>query len=127
MLILIAVVLSLIPAIAILYPFVFKRGISSVFHDETSSYSELTRRWEAAVAGLKSTELEHAIGNLTDDDYTDLKEQYMLEAARVMKAMELEDQQEDELLASIVAEVRAVRERFSGPTVQGVEGQDQNA
>ena len=127
MLILIAVFIALIPTVAILYPFIFKRGISSVFHDETSTYSELIRRWEAAVAGLKSTELEHAIGNLTKDDYTDLKEQYMLEAARVMKAMELEDQQEDELLASVAEEVRAVRERFSGPTWPDVEGQEQNA
>jgi hypothetical protein len=127
MLILIATLLALIPTAAILYPFVFKKGISSVFHDETSTYSELTRRWEASVAGLKSTELEHAIGNLMDDDYADLKEQYMLEAARVLKAMELEDQQEDELLASVSREVRAVRERFSGPEPQGTEGQEQDA
>ena len=44
MLVLIAVLLALIPAIAILYPFVFRRGISNVFRDETSTYSELTRR-----------------------------------------------------------------------------------
>ena len=92
MLVLIAVLLALIPAAAILYPFVFRRGMSTVFRDETSTYSELTRRWEAAIAGLKNTELEHAIGNLTQEDYHDLREQYMLEAANIMKAMELEDQ-----------------------------------
>lgn len=127
MLILITVLLALIPTVAILYPFIFKRGISSVFHDETSTYSELIRRWEATVAGLKSTELEYAIGNLTDEDYADLNEQYMLEAARVMKAMELEEQQEDDLLASVAQEVRAAREKFAGPTRHGVEGQEQNA
>ena len=114
MLVLIAVLLALIPAAAILYPFVFKKGISTVFRDETSTYSELTRRWEAAIAGLKNTELEHAIGNLTQDDYRELREQYMLEAANIMKAMELEDQQEEELLANVASEVRAVREGLIG-------------
>ena len=116
MLVLIAVLLALIPAVAILYPFVFRRGISTVFRDETSTYSELTRRWEAAIAGLKNTELEHAIGNLTQEDYHDLREQYMLEAANIMKAMELEDQQEEELLANVAMEVRAVRERITDPS-----------
>ena len=116
MLVLIAVLLALIPAAAILYPFVFRRGISTVFRDETSTYSELTRRWEAAIAGLKNTELEHAIGNLTQEDYYDLREQYMLEAANIMKAMELEDQQEEELLANVAMEVRAVRERITDPS-----------
>ena len=121
MLILIAVLLALIPAAAILYPFVFRRGISTVFRDETSTYSELTNRWEAAIAGLKNTELEYTIGNLTEDDYRDLRGQYMLEAANIMKAMELEDQQEDELLASVAREVKAVRERLVGPSPDGDE------
>ena len=114
MLVLIAVLLALIPAAAILYPFVFRKGLSSVFRDETSTYSELTRRWEAAIAGLKSTELEHAIGNLAEEDYRDLREQYMFEAAAIMKSMELEDQQEEELLATVAEEVRAVRENITG-------------
>ncbi|CAI8038502.1 hypothetical protein GBAR_LOCUS21463 [Geodia barretti] len=50
-------------------PLRIQESISTVFRDETSTYSELTRRWEAAIAGLKNTELEHAIGNLTQDDY----------------------------------------------------------
>lgn len=121
MLVLIAVLLALIPAAAILYPFVFRRGISNVFRDETSTYSELTRRWEAAIAGLKNTELEHAIGNLTQDDYRDLREQYMLEAANIMKAMELEDQQEEELLANVAKEVRVVREGIIGSSLESDE------
>ena len=116
MLVLIAVLLALIPAIAILSPFIFKKGISTVFRDETSTYSELTRRWDAAIAGLKNTELERAIGNLTQEDYDDLREQYMLEAANIMKSMELEDRQEEELLAGVAEEVRAVRERIAGPS-----------
>ena len=38
----------------------------------------------------------------------------MLEAANIMKAMELEDQQEEELLANVASEVRAVREGITG-------------
>lgn len=127
MLVLIAVLLTLIPAAAILYPFLFQRGISTVFRDETSTYSELTRRWEAAVAGLKTMELERAVGNLTESDYIGLKEQYMTEAARIMKAMELEDQQEEELLSEVAQEVRAVREQFTGPPAEGHDMQARDA
>ena len=127
MLVLIAVLLTLIPAAAVLYPFVFQRGISTVFRDETSTYSELTRRWEAAVAGLKTMELERAVGNLTESDYIGLKEQYMTEAARIMKAMELEDQQEEELLSEVAQEVRAVREQFTGPPAEGHDMQARDA
>lgn len=127
MLVLIAVLLTLIPAAAILYPFLFQRGVSTVFRDETSSYSELTRRWEAAVAGLKTMELERAVGNLTESDYLGLKEQYMTEAARIMKAMELEDQQEEELLSEVAQEVRAVREQFTGPSAEGHDMQARDA
>lgn len=127
MLVLIAVLLTLIPAAAILYPFLFQRGISTVFRDETSTYSELTRRWEAAVAGLKTMELERAVGNLTESDYIGLKEQYMTEAARIMKAMELEDQQEEELLSEVAQEVRAVREQFTGPPAEGHDKQARDA
>ena len=127
MLVLIAVLLTLIPAAAILYPFLFQRGISTVFRDETSTYSELTRRWEAAVAGLKTMELERAVGNLTESDYIGLKEQYMTEAARIMKAMELEDQQEEELLSEVAREVRAVREQFTGPPAEDHDMQARDA
>ena len=114
MLVLIAVLLALIPAVAIVYPFLRSRTDDLVFEDEASTYSALSMRWEAAVAGIKNTELEWAIGNLTEEDYRPLKEQYMTEAALVMKAMELEDQQEQELLADLEREVNQVRRRVLG-------------
>lgn len=114
MLVLIAVLLALIPAAAILYPFLRNPDTASVLADESSTQSELARRWEVAVAGLKNTELERAIGNLADEDYRLLREQYMTDAALVMKAMELEEQQEQELLAGIEHEVQRVRQRVLG-------------
>ncbi len=38
--------------------------------------------------GLKNTELDWSIGNLTEDDYQLLREQYMTDAALALKAME---------------------------------------
>jgi hypothetical protein len=113
-LVLIAVLLALIPALAILYPFLRSRTDDIVFEDEASTYSALSMRWEAAVAGIKNTELERAIGNLAEDDHRQLREQYMTEAALVMKAMELEDQQEQELMAGLELEVSQVRRRVLG-------------
>jgi len=118
-LVLIAVLLALIPAAAIIYPFLRNLDAASVFADESSTHSELALRWEAAVAGLKTTELERAIGNLAEEDYLWLRERYMTDAALVMKAMELEEHQEQELLAGIEHEVQRVRQRVLGGDASG--------
>jgi hypothetical protein len=106
MIILLTVLLALVPAFAILYPFLRGNSGKTQPQDESSLHSELARRWDAVVAGLKGTELEWGVGNLTNEDYTFLKEQYMLEAVAIMKAMELEQEQEQELLLQIGQEVR---------------------
>ena len=119
MLVLIALLLALIPAVAILYPFLRKTEGPPLLQDEGSISSGLTRRWDAAVAGLKNTELEWAIGNLTEDDYRLLRDEYMTDAAMAMKAMDLEEQQERELLLTIDEDVRSVRERALGGDGKG--------
>ena len=119
MLVLIAVLLALIPAVAILYPFLRGAAAWPLLEDEGSPQSDLSRRWEAALSGLKNTELERAIGTLGEDDYSLLREQYMTDAALVLKGMEMEEQQERELLAGVEHEVRGVRERFLGADGDG--------
>jgi hypothetical protein len=114
MLVLIAVLLALIPAIAILYPFLRGRGSYALPEDESSPQAELGRRWDAALSGLKSAELEWAIGNLAEEDYRWLRQQYMMEAAHIMKAMELEEEQEKEMLSAIEREMEQVRQRILG-------------
>ena len=114
MLVLAVIVLALIPAFVIIYPFLWGRSSEETLVDEPSPSEELWRRWESAVAGLRNTELERALGNLPEFDYQWLREEYMTEAAVVMKALELEQQQEEELLAAIETEVRRVRERTLG-------------
>ena len=114
LLVLIALLLALIPAVAILYPFLRRAEGWPVLEDEGSTSSGLSRRWEAAVAGLKNTELERAIGNLAEDDYLRLRDEYMTDAAMAMKAMDMEEEQQRELLSTIEEEVRNVRERVLG-------------
>mgnify|MGYP003315014528 CR=1 FL=1 len=107
MIVLLTVLLALVPAFAILYPFLRGDRGETQLQDESSLHSELVRRRDAEVAGLKGTELEWGVGNLTHEDYAFLKEQYMLEAVSIMKAMELEQDQEQELLSQIGEEVRS--------------------
>ena len=114
MLVLIAVLIALVPAAIVLYPLARRLGSDEFDDDESSVSAELTRRWESALAGLKAAELELSIGNLSDEDYRWLREQYTTEAALVMKAMDLEDQQQDELLARMKAEVDQARMRALG-------------
>ena len=114
MIIVIAILLALIPTVAILYPFL-KRDVGNEWlDDESSPQAELERRWDSALAGLRSAELEYSIGNLDDEDYHWLRQQYMREAAIVMRSMELEEEQEEELLTSIEQEIQQVRRKALG-------------
>jgi len=115
MIVLIAVLLVLLPAIAIVYPFVLGVDDEDLPDDEASDVNELSRRWDAAVAGLRNTELEFSIGNLTEIDYDWLREQYMTEAALVLKAMELEEHQEQELMEDVDRAVRGIRDESESP------------
>ena len=100
MLLFIAILLALAPAIAILYPFLH-RTEQSEHPDESSLQIELTRRWNAAVAGLRTSELERSIENLSEEDYQTLRHRYMTEAALVIKVMDLEAETKRELLSTV--------------------------
>ena len=104
MLILTAVILVLIPAIAILYPFLRGMGDDEIPEYEESPDVPLSIRWDAALSGLKSAELDWAVGRSAEEDYRHLRELYMAEAALVMKEMELDESEERELMASIERE-----------------------
>ena len=114
--IVLALLLALIPAAAILYPLLRRLGRDEFAEDESSQAAEFARRWEAALEGLRNTELESAIGNLDDDDYRWLRRQYMVEAALVLKSMELESAQDRDFMEEVEREVRRVRERALGQT-----------
>ena len=111
MLVLVAVLLALLPAIAIIYPFVRGLGHDELPEEEISSKVELGLRWDAALAGLKSAELDWSIGRLAEGDYRWLRQRYMTEASVVMKAMEIEEEQQRDLLASIERELEEARVR----------------
>ena len=114
MLVLIAVALALIPAIVIAYPFLRRGASREWLDDESSPMATLQRRWDAALDGIRSAELEYAIGSLAEEDYRWLRRQYMREAAVVMRAMELEQEEEEALLTQIKSESERVRARVLG-------------
>ena len=112
-LVLVGLALVAIPLAAILYPILKRRGLHEVLA-ESEAHEELDRRWDAALAGLRSAELEHAIGTLGEEDYQVLREQYMTEAALVLRSLEMESGREADLLARVEEEIRRVREGFLG-------------
>ena len=115
MLILIAVFLAVAVALVIALPFLRPAWPKDEILDEGSLDVDIKRRWDAVVAGLRNTELERAIGNLTHDDHRSILRQYILEAAGLMKAMSLDGDQEQALLADLGRDVREVRTRLLGP------------
>ena len=109
MLVLIAILLALIPALAIAYPFL-RPGASEWQDDEGSTQAALERRWDTALTTLRSAQLDHAVGNLTPADYRLLRRQCLRAAAAAMRAMRLEPDQEEAMLARLGAEGRRGRE-----------------
>lgn len=114
MLIVITLLLVLIPTIAIMWPFVMGVRRDEFAEDASAPTADLMRRWDAAVAGLKSAELDHAIGTMGDDDYRIVRHQLMTEAAVVLKTMELEEAEEEQMLAAVRTDMQAVRARIVG-------------
>ena len=114
MIVLITLALVLVPAAAVLYPFLRPGRLPGSLEDETAPRAEMERRWDSALAGLRTAELERAVGSLTEDDYRWLRDRYVTDAAVVMKSMDLEEQEEREMLASIDDEMRRARERVLG-------------
>ncbi len=122
--IILALVLALIPATAILFPLLRGLGTDEFAEDESSQTAEFARRWEAALDGLRNAELESALGNLDEEDYRWLRRQYMVEAALVLKGMELESAQEREFMEQVESEARRARERALGRSAGPSEASD---
>ena len=114
MLIVITLFLVLIPTLAIMWPFVMGVRRDEFAEDESAPTADLMRRWDAAVTGLKSAELDHAIGNMPDEDYRVVRRQWMTEAAVVLKTMELDEAEEERMLTAVRTEVQAVRSKIEG-------------
>ena len=111
MLVLIGILLALVPAAFIMWPFVVGLRRDEFDYDEGAPQADLMRRWDAAVSGLANAELDHGLGNMTDSDYSTVRGQMMTEAASVMREMELSADEEDRMLSALRDEVRSVRAR----------------
>ena len=73
--------------------------------DESSLEADLDRRWESAIDGLHSSELEYSVGTLSLEDYKELREVHMLEAAVVLKMFDLSGEDEKLLFDQISEEL----------------------
>ena len=124
MLVAIAIILTLAPALLILWPFIAGLRRDEFEYDEGAPQADLTRRWDAAVAGLTSAELDHSLGNLSDGDYGKVRAQLMSEAADVMRDMELSEAEEERMLSALREEMFDVRSRIEGDFESASEGEE---
>ena len=106
MVIIIGILLCIVPGIAVIYPLWRKfSSMSPPPEDESSLEADLDRRWESAIDGLHSSELEYSVGNLSLEDYKELREVHMLEAAVVLKMFDLSGEDEKLLFDQISEEL----------------------
>ena len=100
MLLIITAVLVLIPALAILYPFLRNNAIGSMDDKDSSVDTDMLRKLDVALEGLNNTELEFELGNISLEDYEWIKERYMTDAAYLMKILEMDESQKRTLFGS---------------------------
>ena len=106
MVVLISLILSIFPFVLIIFPLIRKYSVSEFIpQDESSLFSDLERRWDSAIEGLRSTELERMVGNLHDQDYEWLKNIHIYEAALVLKALDLSEIEQNQLIDEVRNEV----------------------
>ena len=114
MLILIAILLTLVPAAFILWPFVFGPRRNEFEHEEGSEHADLMMHWDATAAGLAGAELDHALGNISTQDYQAVNRLLLSEAASIMAEMELSEDEEERMLSALRDEVSSARARVEG-------------
>ena len=106
MVVLISLILSIFPFVLIIFPLIRKYSVSEFIpQDESSLFSDLERRWDSAIEGLRSTELERMVGNLHDQDYEWLKNIHLYEAALVLKVLDLSEIEQNQLIDEVRNEV----------------------
>jgi len=98
--------------LAVAYPLLRPRVMTSRANDDASEIDELRERREAALAALHDVEFDYRVGKLSDEDYHALRARLKAQAVVVMKdydetlRVRAHDEQLDE---QIEQEVRALR------------------
>ena len=103
MIFLISVLICLVPFSAIAYPLIRKVATKNPAPvDESSLELELDRRWQTALEGMATSEIEFMVGNLNEPDYVSLRESYMVEASIVLQMAQFSSQQQQEILEQVI-------------------------
>lgn len=79
--------------IFICYPFFTKTGSENLFEEDKKNYTEkrksdlqlLEENKLELYSAIKEIEFDHGLGKLTDEDYKELRESYIYEAAKVVR------------------------------------------
>jgi len=82
--------------IFICYPFFTKTGSENLFEEDKKNYTEkrksdlqlLEENKLELYSAIKEIEFDHGLGKLTDEDYKELRESYIYEAAKVVRKFE---------------------------------------
>ena len=102
MIFLISVLVCFIPFSAIAYPLIRKIATKNPAPvDESSLELELDRRWQTALEGMATSEIEFMVGNLSEPDYSSLRESYMVEASIVLQMAQFSSEQQREILKQV--------------------------
>jgi hypothetical protein len=111
MAIVVAIILGVLALGFVLYPLYHREPDNEIPPASEQGSSVLVERGEkeqAARTALQEVELDYQLGNISDDDYQSLREQYM---QRALQALKLRYEREQELDQEIEEQLKRLREQ----------------
>ena len=101
MLVFLAVLIALIPLVAIVYPFLRGQSYLQVPDDSATKIDSIYSRWQVLTEGISILELDHDLSNLNDVDYIEARDQYLLEANTILDEMGLNGKDRESMFSQI--------------------------
>ena len=101
MLIFLAVLIALIPLVAIVYPFFRSHHYLQALDDSATKIDSVSLRWQALAEGVRIMDLDHELGNLGRIDYIEIRQKYLLEAEAILDEMGLSEQDRELMFSQI--------------------------
>lgn len=97
-----AVLIALIPLMAIVYPFLRGQSYVQTFDDSETKIDSIYSRWQVLTEGIRILELDHDLSNLNNVDYIETRDQYFLEANAILDEMGLNGKDRESMFSQIL-------------------------
>jgi len=84
---LISLLISIIPGIVIIWPFIFKTNSLELLEKQISSNKQMSEKWKTAISELTNAKLDFHIGKLSNYNYEKIIEEQNDEILKIIEQL----------------------------------------